>query len=190
MRLARAILSAPFGTGHGVPLNDDGSIRDEDLAFIENYRTMLNSITPIHDRYKLWNTNKQFLVRELPLEKERADREAERNGTEEKVDEIIKNLRAQELKDKEARKKAAEDRKKNQKEEREKFFKERGATTTAEKQACCLHLDFWPKEQQKQKFKCGDCNKKRSMTGFKCPHCALLVCQLCLQKLNAQRSAM
>jgi chromosome segregation ATPase len=64
-----------------------------------------------------------------------------------------------------------------------------GAKTTAEKQATCIHPDFWPKEQQKRKFKCGGCNQKRGPTGYKCPLCALLSCQVCLSYLTKRQAA-
>lgn len=63
------------------------------------------------------------------------------------------------------------------------------ATTDAEKQHTCLHVHFWPKEQQKRKFKCDSCGKKGGMIAFRCPHCSLLCCQLCLSKMNLTRSA-
>lgn len=59
-----------------------------------------------------------------------------------------------------------------------------GITTEAEKKKTCHHDTFWRKIPQKKKFKCRECNKKRGMTGFKCPHCALLACQLCQNELR------
>lgn len=69
----------------------------------------------------------------------------------------------------------------------EKRWSSLNATTEAEKQRTCLHSGFWPKEQQKRKFKCGSCGKKGGMMAYKCPHCSLLSCQLCLNKFNFKR---
>ncbi|TVY38855.1 Chaperone protein DnaJ [Lachnellula occidentalis] len=70
----------------------------------------------------------------------------------------------------------------------EKAWASLNATTPAEKQSSCLHSDFWPKEQQKKKFKCGACGQKRGPTGYKCPHCALLSCQGCLSTLKEKHT--
>jgi hypothetical protein len=72
--------------------------------------------------------------------------------------------------------------------EAEKRWEALGAKTTAEKQSTCLHLEFWPKEQQKRKFKCGCCNQKRGPTGYKCPLCAVLSCQGCIPKMTKKRN--
>ncbi|APA06395.1 predicted protein [Sclerotinia sclerotiorum 1980 UF-70] len=61
----------------------------------------------------------------------------------------------------------------------EKIFVANGCATDAEKQACCEHCSFWPKEQMKRKFKCLNCGQKRGMTQYKCPYCALTLCQHC-----------
>ncbi|TGO35659.1 hypothetical protein BHYA_0150g00040 [Botrytis hyacinthi] len=60
------------------------------------------------------------------------------------------------------------------------IFSANGCVTDAEKQVCCEHCSFWPKEQMKKKFKCLNCGQKRGMTQYKCPYCALILCQLCL----------
>jgi rubrerythrin len=65
----------------------------------------------------------------------------------------------------------------------EERWSDMNATTEAEKRRTCLHSAFWPKEQQKRKLKCQSCGKKGGMIAFKCPHCSLLACQLCLNKL-------
>ncbi|KAE8443161.1 hypothetical protein EG329_002330 [Mollisiaceae sp. DMI_Dod_QoI] len=70
----------------------------------------------------------------------------------------------------------------------EKVWEAQGENTREQKQKSCLHTDFWPKEQLKKKVKCDACTKKRVLTGFKCPHCDLLVCQVCLDKLNKKRA--
>ncbi|KAF5877845.1 putative chaperone domain protein [Botrytis fragariae] len=59
-------------------------------------------------------------------------------------------------------------------------FSANGCVTDAEKEACCEHCYFWPKEQMKKKFKCLTCGQKRGMTQYKCPYCALVLCRLCL----------
>ncbi|KAF8851693.1 DnaJ-domain-containing protein [Acephala macrosclerotiorum] len=70
----------------------------------------------------------------------------------------------------------------------EKIWEVRGVTTEAEKQKSCEHTEFWPKKQQKKKFKCTGCNQKRGMTGFRCPHCNILACQVCLNGFNKKRA--
>ncbi|KAF7920169.1 uncharacterized protein EAE97_011510 [Botrytis byssoidea] len=60
------------------------------------------------------------------------------------------------------------------------IFSANGCVTDAEKQVCCEHCSFWPKEQMKKKFKCLTCGQKRGMTQYKFPYCALILCQLCL----------
>ncbi|TGO13427.1 hypothetical protein BTUL_0070g00580 [Botrytis tulipae] len=41
------------------------------------------------------------------------------------------------------------------------IFSANGCVTDAEKQVCCEHCSFWPKEQMKKKFKCLTCGQKR-----------------------------
>ncbi|TVY29870.1 DnAJ-like protein [Lachnellula hyalina] len=77
-----------------------------------------------------------------------------------------------------------EQREKTERVLQEKTWTSLNATTPAEKQSSCLHSKFWPKEQQKKKFKCAACGQKRGPTGYKCPHCAFLSCQGCLSKMN------
>lgn len=94
-------------------------------------------------------------------------------------------------------KKAEEEKKHLSKEQREKAerllqektWAELNATTLAKKQSSCLHSEFWAREQQTKKFKCGCCGQKRGPTGYKCPHCSLLSCQGCLATLNKKRTA-
>lgn len=69
----------------------------------------------------------------------------------------------------------------------EKRWASLNATTDAEKQQTCLHSEFWPREQQQRKFKCGACGMKGGMVAFKCPHCSLLSCQQCLSKMSPKR---
>jgi hypothetical protein len=81
-------------------------------------------------------------------------------------------------------------REKKEKEERavqDKLWGSLGVTSVADKQASCLHTAFWPKEQQKKKFRCTLCNQKRGITGYRCPHCSLLACQVCLNGFNKKR---
>jgi hypothetical protein len=105
-------------------------------------------------------------------------REARRQQTEveekkRKEQEVAKKL-AEELKAK-AKEKREVDEKTNQ----ERIWKEAGAMTNDEKQKTCLHSEFWPRIQQKGKFKCVNCLQKRGPTAFKCPHCDLVACQSC-----------
>ncbi|KAH8653069.1 hypothetical protein BGZ60DRAFT_387219 [Tricladium varicosporioides] len=62
-----------------------------------------------------------------------------------------------------------------------------GVTTQAEKQTSCFHAEFWTKEKQTKKVKCGKCGQKRSMLAFKCQICALSVCQLCRDTFAEER---
>jgi flagellar biosynthesis GTPase FlhF len=81
---------------------------------------------------------------------------------------------------------------KKEKEERavqKKLWEDLGVTSVTDKQASCLHTAFWPKEQQKKKFRCTSCSQKRGMTGYRCPHCSLLACQVCLNGFNKKHSA-
>jgi len=88
--------------------------------------------------------------------------------------------REEELKQKEKESKEQEERKLQ-----EKIWEAENATTTSEKQATCLHSHHLAKEQQKKKFRCGDCGQKRGMIGYRCPHCSILACQVCLSKLTS-----
>lgn len=69
----------------------------------------------------------------------------------------------------------------------EKRWSDMNATTEEEKRQACLHSEFWPKEQQKRKFRCQSCGKKGGMTAYKCPYCSLLACQVCLGKLAKRK---
>ncbi|RYP46472.1 hypothetical protein DL769_011393 [Monosporascus sp. CRB-8-3] len=83
-----------------------------------------------------------------------------------------------------------EARARRQKEERsaqEAIWDKKNARTKDEKLRTCLHSEFCTKLPQKQKFKCGFCNTKRGMTAFECPHCATLLCQLCLVYFARER---
>ncbi|QSZ35321.1 hypothetical protein DSL72_008190 [Monilinia vaccinii-corymbosi] len=60
------------------------------------------------------------------------------------------------------------------------IFAAHACITDVEKQAYCEHCSFWPKEQMKRKFRCLNCGRKRGMTRYKCPYCALVICQHCL----------
>lgn len=59
--------------------------------------------------------------------------------------------------------------------------------TEAEKQDTCLHSAFWAKIKLTKKSKCVCCGQKRGMAAFKCPHCSLQACQLCLTKFAQKR---
>jgi curved DNA-binding protein CbpA len=62
---------------------------------------------------------------------------------------------------------------------------EAGAATLAAKQSTCLHSKFhWPRLDLMQKLPCPTCGVKRGVFGFRCPHCSLVVCQLCRDKLS------
>jgi len=95
-------------------------------------------------------------------------------------------------KEREAAKKLEEDIKTQAKQKREidekinqeRIWKEAGATTHAEKQKTCLHSEFWPRSQQKRKYKCSSCGQKRGPTAFRCPHCQLQVCTGCNVQLR------
>jgi hypothetical protein len=72
--------------------------------------------------------------------------------------------------------------------EQEEMWMEAKAVTVAEKQDSCPHSNLWNKGQEKRKYKCGNCGQKRGPTGFKCPHCVLLACQTCVEKLRNRKS--
>lgn len=80
---------------------------------------------------------------------------------------------------------------KEEKIRQEKIWEEFGATTTSLKQKSCDHTDVWPKEQSKkkgEKIKCESCAKRRGTIGFKCPHCDMVACQVCLNKFAINRT--
>ncbi|KAF4626166.1 hypothetical protein G7Y89_g11995 [Cudoniella acicularis] len=119
------------------------------------------------------------------------EREAEwaRNETFRKQARAEKRAREEEAERKRQVKKAAkqaeeeqklQSREAKEKEERrlqEQLWADLGVTTHAEKQSTCLHAEFWSKEQQRKKFKCGECGQKRGMIAFKCHLCSLMICQ-------------
>ena len=87
----------------------------------------------------------------------------------------------------EAKIKATEKREEDERKAIEARWKEVGAVTESEKQDACYHSAFWPKVQQRKKLKCRECGVKRGMVAFKCPHCALLACQVCVNAFAAKR---
>jgi len=108
-------------------------------------------------------------------------------------EEVIKEARrvaaekAAEKKRRDDEKKREEQIKKSEKELKEREAKERqelrwantGVKSESDKLKTCYHDAFWAKVPQKRKFKCEKCAQKRGLISFKCPHCGLLVCQLC-----------
>jgi hypothetical protein len=79
---------------------------------------------------------------------------------------------------------AKERREQAEKARQEALWAQSKATTQAEKQGSCLHSAFWAKEKLQKKFKCTSCGQKRGMVGHRCPHCSLLVCQVCLNGIR------
>lgn len=82
---------------------------------------------------------------------------------------------------------AKEDRDKNEKKRQLELWKSVKATTAAEKRASCLHTEFWPRQQMKNKFKCMGCSQQRGPAAFKCPYCSTLNCQACLNEFTEKR---
>ncbi|KAN0112566.1 DnaJ domain containing protein [Hyaloscypha variabilis] len=70
----------------------------------------------------------------------------------------------------------------------EKIWIAEQAITQEEKQRLCLHSEVWS-EKFPKKVKCEACGQKRGIVGYRCPHCALLACQVCLNKFNEARKA-
>ncbi len=91
--------------------------------------------------------------------------------------------------ERDAKEKLAADhnREKNEKDLQEKVWAEVGATTEAELKSTCNHSDFWGQERTKKKSKCESCGQKRSIVVFKCPHCIMTVCPICMNKLRSER---
>ncbi|KAI0125348.1 DnaJ domain-containing protein [Xylariales sp. AK1849] len=89
--------------------------------------------------------------------------------------------------------KKVEDEEKRQdaeKKKQEAFWEKAKAVTPKEKQETCVHVSFWPKIPGKQKFNCQGCGLKRGPTGFKCPHCGIMVCQGCQIKSSEKKGMM
>jgi curved DNA-binding protein CbpA len=86
-----------------------------------------------------------------------------------------------------AKREAFDKREKNERAAQEKLWEELHPANETERQETCLHSEFWSKIQQKKKFKCGTCGQKRGMVSYKCPHCALLACQVCVNKFSERR---
>lgn len=112
-------------------------------------------------------------------EEHQRQREAEEQTNAERVEERRKELAKE--KQKEGGKKTKE------KEVQAVIWEKMNAITVAEKQQHCIHTDFWLKEQQKKKTKCSSCQKKRGMFLYRCPHCTIMVCRVCLQMLAEDR---
>jgi predicted alpha/beta superfamily hydrolase len=115
----------------------------------------------------------------------REEMRARREAEEERKKARIAARKAEELREQQLR----EEEEKKERAIQVKLWEELGHTTVVDKQSSCLHTTFWPKEQQKKKFRCTSCNQKRGMTGYRCPHCSLLACQVCLNGFNKERAA-
>jgi hypothetical protein len=79
---------------------------------------------------------------------------------------------------------AKEMREKDERIKQEKIWANENATTQAHKQETCLHSEFWAKEKYPRKIKCTSCGQRRGIVSHRCPHCSLLVCQVCLNALK------
>lgn len=121
----------------------------------------------------------RFRAQEKAEEEQRAKFRAEKAKKAEEEMKLRKEREEKKKRDEELKEQVEKQQDLLEKEEQEKRWKKMGATSYAEKQEWCLHSRFWPKLQQKRKFKCTSCWQKRGMTAFKCPHCSLLVCQQC-----------
>ena len=126
-------------------------------------------------------------IREKRRAREEQFRE-ERRASEEAAEEIRQaELEIKKL-DAERQKTSKEERDNEERRLQEERWKSKNATTEAEKRTACLHSYFWPKEQYRKKIQCEKCGRRRGMTAYRCPHCALLACQVCLNTFNAERN--
>ncbi|KAI1825037.1 hypothetical protein F4861DRAFT_220940 [Xylaria intraflava] len=62
-----------------------------------------------------------------------------------------------------------------------------GAYTNEQQILTCMHSSVCEKLTQQKKFKCGVCSMKRGRIAFECPHCGVLLCQLCLNEFSLKR---
>jgi hypothetical protein len=134
------------------------------------------------DRAKMDEMKRMAAARKAAEETERKRFREEAAESERQAKEKAKEMEKE-------RKQKAKEKKEKERRLQEELWAAQNATTEAEKRAICLHTDFWPKEQHKRKVKCDKCGHRRGMTGYKCPHCALVACQLCLNNFNAKRTA-
>lgn len=82
-----------------------------------------------------------------------------------------------------------EKREKAERTAQDKIWAEKKPKNEAGKQTFCLHSAVWAKVQLAKKCKCGACGQKRGMTVFKCPHCSLQCCQLCITRFKERRES-
>lgn len=124
--------------------------------------------------------------RKLWQERERQEKERQEQNRKEQ-----QQREEQKRKEEEAAAKAKEERSKAEKLRQQKIWEDCGATTTVQKQKACEHTDTWPKVQSKkkgEKVKCDSCGKRRGTIAFKCPHCDLVACQVCLSNFAKKRA--
>jgi hypothetical protein len=134
-------------------------------------------------------------MRPEEIRKERQEQEAaEAAWRKHMVDEVRRRREAEEVQEKartaakaaeeKARALAKEQLEKAEKVKQEALWAREKATTQADKQDTCLHSASWAKEKHAKKIKCTSCGQKRGMVVHRCPHCSLVVCQVCLNELR------
>jgi curved DNA-binding protein CbpA len=129
------------------------------------------------------------------VRKEREQQEADETAwRKRRVDEVRQRKEAEEAPAKaraaakaaeeKARASAMEQLEKAERAKQEALWAQAQATTQADKQDTCLHSASWVKEKHVKKIKCTSCGQKRGLVSHRCPHCSLVVCQVCLNELR------
>jgi hypothetical protein len=142
----------------------DGGPREPDIDY-EEMRKMRREQEEAEEAWR-----KQF-VEEVQRRKDKEQARAEARAMAKEAEEKARALEK-------------ERREKEERDKQEKIWVDENATTQKEKQDSCLHSEFWAKEKHQKKIKCTSCGQKRGMVGHRCPHCSLLVCQVCLNELR------
>ncbi|KAE9375841.1 DnaJ-domain-containing protein [Stipitochalara longipes BDJ] len=134
------------------------------------------------------------------MRKQRHEREAAEAAHRKRMGDEARQRREREeglAKDREMARQAEEKQRMMEKERREmaervkneEIWVAENATTQEQKQRLCLHSEVWAKERSQKKIKCEACGQKRGMVSHRCPHCALLACQVCINLFNKLRKA-
>lgn len=151
------------GYGHSSPSNEDSTWR-------QTYEAR-KAEAELRQR-------QQTYAREA--EEERQQERAEQEARDVALRQAQEKLqRAQEAKQVKQRARKEQQTRKRQ----EKFWADQDITTAAAKKETCEHVEFWPAETLRKKFKCEQCGVKRGMKAFVCPLCHFHACQICRPKL-------
>ncbi|KAJ8069566.1 hypothetical protein OCU04_000007 [Sclerotinia nivalis] len=177
---------SPFGSGARQQNRPQEYYEDEDdemdeMMFNHIFRMFFSraSSGPSPFQYAQFETETERRRREARMREEKADRAAARleKSQREAAEQAKRVAEAKAMEDAAAASKQEAETQSRLK--MENIFAANACVTDAEKQACCEHCSFWPKEQMKRKFKCLSCGRKRSMIQYTCPYCALGLCQHC-----------